>query len=482
VPPARRNNYRITYAVLLLAVASFSMLQSFLLPALPTIQRDLHTSQAGVTWLVTGYLLSASVCTPIIGRIGDAIGKQRMLVVTLGLFALGIALSATATSITVMLAGRLIQGVGGGTMPLAFGIIRDEFPPERVAGAVGAVGATLAVGSGLAIVLAGPVVESFGYHWLYWFPLVTVVVAALASWLYIPESPVRAPGRVSWLGAFMLTGWLVSLLVGVTEGPRSGWLSVRVLGLLCAAVLLLLAWIAVEWRATVPLVDMRMMREPGVWTANVTALLFGVAVFAPMTVLPAFVQARSGSGFGFGASIAESGLFLLPGTAGMFLFGILTGPISKRVGSKVPVVLGSVITAVSFLQLALFHDERWQIYLSSLLTGIGVGLAYSAISNLVVDAVRPEQTGVASGMNANFRSIGGSIGSQVCVALITSSALAGVASTERGYTNAYLFLAAVSVAAVLASAAIPPQRRRSSPTVELARVRSSTEVPCLRGG
>ena len=127
----RRADYRVTFVVLCLGVASFSLLQSMVNPVLPTIEGALHADQATVTWVLTAYLLSASVCTPIIGRVGDKVGKERMLVVALGALAAGSLLAAVAPSIGVLIVARAIQGIGGGVLPLTFGIIRDEFPARR---------------------------------------------------------------------------------------------------------------------------------------------------------------------------------------------------------------------------------------------------------------------------------------------------------------------------------------------------------------
>ena len=132
-PLERRTDYRLTFLVLCVGVASFSLLQSMVNPVLPTIQAALHTDQATVTWVLTAYLVSASIFTPIIGRVGDKVGKERMLVVALGALAVGSLLAAVAGTIGVLIVARVIQGIGGGVLPLTFGIIRDEFPREKVA-------------------------------------------------------------------------------------------------------------------------------------------------------------------------------------------------------------------------------------------------------------------------------------------------------------------------------------------------------------
>src|ERR1700760_4121925 len=141
------------------------MLSSAVIPALTTIQHDLHTTETGVTWLLTGFLLSASVGTSILGRLGDMYGKERLLLYTLALLAGGTLVSALSTALVPMIVGRVIQGAGGAVFPLAFGIVRDEFPREKVAGSIGIVSSILGVGGGIGIIIGGLIVEHLNYHW-----------------------------------------------------------------------------------------------------------------------------------------------------------------------------------------------------------------------------------------------------------------------------------------------------------------------------
>src|ERR1700754_65745 len=193
---ARRSHYQLTFAVLAIGIGAFALLQSLVIPVLSTVQVELHTSQSTVTWVLTAYLLSASVFTPILGRIGDMIGKEKVLVAVMVALAVGSILAALATSISVMIVARAIQGVGGGIIPLSFGIIRDEFPRDNVAGAVGVLAALLAVGGVRGLVLAGPIVMVLSYHWLFWIPGIVVVAAAVAPHFVVRESPVRTPLRI----------------------------------------------------------------------------------------------------------------------------------------------------------------------------------------------------------------------------------------------------------------------------------------------
>jgi EmrB/QacA subfamily drug resistance transporter len=478
----RRAHHQVTLAVMALGVIAYAILQSLVLPVLPTVQAALHTSQTNVTWVLTAYLLSASIFTPILGRIGDMTGKKRVFVIALVCLGLGCVLAALAGSLAVMIVARVIQGVGGGMLPLAFGIIRDEFPADRVAGAVGIIAALMAVGSGVGIVLAGPIVDALDYHWLFWIPLIVIAVAAVAAQLLVPESRERTPGRINWLAALLLSGWLVALLVAASEAPNWGWGSTRVVGLLIAFVVICAGWVAVESRSSNPLIDMRMMRIRAVWTTNLVALLFGVGMYAIMAFLPEFLQTPRSAGYGFGASITASGVMLLPMAVTMFLVGIGTGRLAQRFGSKNLVIVGSVICFASFMIMAFQHDHTSDIYLATAVLGIGFGLAFSAMSNLIVVAVPPEQTGVASGMNANIRTIGGSLGAAFMASVVAAGARPDGLPKESGYTHGFLMLGAALLLSALAALLVPTSRRLTGEHGEPELALRHPELALVAGG
>jgi MFS family permease len=361
-----------------------------------------------------------------------------------------------------MLVGRVIQGVGGGVVPLSFGIIRDEFPKERVAGAVGVIASLLAVGSGVGLVLAGPIVDLLDFHWLFWIPMIMLVLAAIAAKLVVPESPVRVPGRLNLRAAVLMSGWLVALLVATSNAPTWGWGSPRVIGLLVVAAVLAVVWIVVESRSAQPLIDMRMMRIPVVWTTNLVALLFGVGMYATFAFLPEFLQTPSSAGYGFGLSVTRSGLILLPLSVTMFIFGVASGRLTLRFGAKRVLVAGSAISVAPFVMLVVADNFQWELVVAMAVMGAGFGLAFAAMSNLIVVGVPPSQTGVASGMNANIRTIGGSIGAAVMSSIVAASVHDGGLPHESGYTHGFEFLAASAIAAVVAAMLVPTNLRTLS--------------------
>ncbi|MGY1770045.1 MFS transporter [Blastococcus sp. SYSU D00813] len=454
-----RTPQRATFLVLAAGLCAYSLLQSMVIPVLPALQADLGTTQSDVTWVLTANLLAAAVATPIVGRLGDMFGKRRLFVTVLLVLSVGCLLSALAASMPLMVVGRVLQGVGGGVIPLGYSLLRDEFPDGAVAGAIGALSSLIAVGSGLGLVIAGPIDSALGLDWLFWLPMVAGLLAAGAASRVVPEPRVRTPGRVNWPAAVLLSGWLVCVLLGVSRSTAWGWGSPAVLGLLAGGVVLLALWITVEARSAEPLIDMRMMRLRAVWTANLIAFLVGLTIFAAFAFIPQFLQTPPEAGYGFGATIGEVGLSLLPQTAAGFCAGLVAGRLGQRFGPRNVVTAGTLLTALSYGLVTVAHDEHWQLAIAFVLMGLGTGATQASMANVVVTAVPREQTGVASGMNANIRTIGGSIGSAVMATVVTSSAPPGGLPTESGYTTGFLLLTLGMVAAALATRAMPAPRR-----------------------
>ncbi len=450
--------------VLLLAGLAYAVLSSAVIPALPTIQRDLHTTETGVTWLLTGFLLSASVGTAIIGRLGDMYGKERLLLWTLLVLAVGTLLAAVCDSLAVLIVARVIQGVAGGIFPLAMSIARDEFPPDRVAGSIGLISAILGIGGGCGLVLGGLIVQQLDWHWLFWLPLAVTLLTAFCTWRYVPESPVRSPGHVNWLAAALMSVGMCCVLIAIAQTTVWGWGDPRTLLLFAAGLAVCAAWVAVELNSREPLVDMAMMRVRGVWTTNLSAFLLGAGLYASFIVYPQFAQLPQSTGFGFGASVVVSSLYLLPAGFAMGVLGAVAGRVAHRFGSKAALLAGASITAVGFGWLAVAHSHPYDMLISSAVFGIGIGLAFAALGNLIVQAVPPSQTGVATGMNTVMRTLGGALGGQLSATFIVDHIAHGQ-PTVTGFVETFVMATLFLVVCVLAGLLIPGRGTRSEARV-----------------
>src|SRR5690349_12118836 len=370
---------------------AFAVLQSLVAPALSTIGRELGASTGDASWVITAYLLSASVLTPILGRLGDMVGKRRVLIAVLVILAGGTLLAALAPNLVVLIVARAVQGAAGAILPLSIGIVRDELPREKVGVTVGLLSAIFGVGAGVGIVAAGPIVEHLSWHWLFWLPLALVVIALLGTVFGMRESPVRTPGRLDVLGAGILSVALVSLLLAISKGQSWGWGEGRTVGLLGLGVVGLILFVVVELRVKEPLIDMRLMRIRGVWATDLVALVLGFAMFGTFLLVPMLLQLPAATGYGFGKSVSQSGLFLLPTVLMMVICGPLAGILNRRYGPKLPMFLGTVAVVAAFTLPAVAHGALWQVVASGLLTGAGIGLAFAAMSNAIIESVPAAQ-------------------------------------------------------------------------------------------
>lgn len=438
------------FAALLLAVLSFSLLQTFAVPALPALSADLNADTTTVSWVISAFLVASSVGTVILGRLGDLFGRKRLMLVSLGILGLGSVLAAVSGSIGMLIAARAIQGLGAGTFPLAFGLVRKVFPRDRVPVVIGTISAVFGIGFGLGLVLPGPLIDTFGWPSLFWASLILVALAAgaVVAFIRVPAQP--AAGRVDWTGALLLSAALVALLLAVSQSRV--WGLAPLLVLVVVAVLAFVVFVLVEARIGTPLMNLGILRRRPVAAANVTALIIGFGMYGAFTLVPQLVQTPTRAGYGFGASTTQAGLFLLPMAITMLFAGPLAGRLGPKLGWTTTLVASCVIGAVGFGFLAVGRDAAWAIATGAGIIGVGVGFAFSALANVVVAAVDPHETGEATGVNTILRTIGGAFGAQIASAIVTSTTRAGTGIPEPGgYTVAFAISAVALALAALAA-------------------------------
>ena len=472
-----RQHYNLTLGILTMAAAAYALQQTMVVPALPAIQRDLDASTTWVTWVLTGFLLAAAVMTPILGKLGDRFGKERVLVLSLVAFLVGCVGSAAAPDIWTLIAFRMVSGAAGAVFPLSFGIIRDEFPPEKMKVGMGLLSAVFGIGGGFGLVFSGLIVDNVSWRWLFVVGAAGVAIAIPLVHRFVPESPVRSTSRIDVPGAVLLSVVLVSLLLALSEGETWGWTSPAILGLLAAFVVSAVLWVVLELHVDQPLIDIRVLAERPVLLTNATALISGFAMFGSFVLVPRFVETPAGLppgvaaqvDYGFGASATTTGLYLLPGSLLMLFAGPIAGILGRKIGSKWPLAIGMAMVALSAALLAVRHDEPWQVVVAMAGLSVGVGFSFAAMAALIVEAVDPTETGIATGINTVMRTVGAVIGAQVGAVILTATTI-GVTGvpTEGAYVSAFLLSAvAAGIATVVAVFVTPTLRgRRARVAVE----------------
>ncbi|GAA2786439.1 MFS transporter [Kitasatospora sp. CM 4170] len=442
---------------LILAMLSFSVVQTAVVPILPSLAKELSVSGSSITWLMTANLLSAAVLTPLLGRFGDLRGRKPMLLISLTGLVAGSALAVSTHSFTWLVVARVLQGAGGGVLPLAISIVRDELPKQKVTGGVAAISASMGVGSGLGLVATGLLLEHWSYKSIFWMGLVFGLLAVALVALRVPTDPVTdKDGGADPLGAITLAGWLSALLVAVSQGNNWGWTSTRTLGLFAVAAVVALVWGVIEVKVKHPLVDMKMMSRPAVAFTNLAGLLIGFGMYGSFMVISNFAQTPEKlTHYGFTATVLHAGVMLLPSAIGSMVAAPLGALLIARRGPRLPLVLGGVLGAVAMAYLALRHSHEGDIYTASAIFGLGIGLAFSAMPAYINGAVPVEQSGIANGMNAVLRTVGGAIGTAVMAAILTGDTMKLPIPVTLPTLDAYKHAFWVAAAVCAVAGAVP---------------------------
>jgi EmrB/QacA subfamily drug resistance transporter len=459
--PARQH-YQRTLAILAVGALAFALAQTTVIPALASMQQSFGVGTSDITWMVTAYFLAASVATPVLGRLGDMFGKERFLAISLGAFALGSIVSALSDSLGPMIIGRALQGIGGGVFPLSFGIIRDEFPRERVPTGIALLGATAGIGGAIGLPLGGLLVDQASYHWIFWVSAAMGIVTTITTIKFVPESPVRTPGKVDLAGAAILAAGLSGVLIAVSRANQWGWGSGRTLGLVAAGLAVLVGFVVYERRHPAPLVNMRTLARRPVLTTNLATLLVGFGLFGTFVLIPQLAELAKSGDVGLGLNATEAGLLMAPGGLMMLIVAPIVGRIGERTGSKPPLIVGCLLAAAGLAGMAVAHDHAIEIVLWGVILNAGVGCAFAALPNLIVGAVDAHETGEATGVNTIARNVGASLGGQVAASIVASHVASDGAPANSGFELAFLMSAGIAVAAAGAGLLIPVARRAAA--------------------
>lgn len=460
-------------AALVFAGLTVSVMSTLGTPLIPTIAAEQGVSLDTAQWMLTVTLLVGAVATPVLGRLGDGPQRRKVLLFTLASTLVGSVVAATSQTFPQLLLGRALQGIGYGTVPLAIALVREHTGGERQRSGIATLSITVAVGAGLGFPVTGLIAQVLDFHAAFWFGAIFAAGSTLSVWLAVPRT--TGPGKPVSLdvpGALLLALGLTALLLGISQGESLGWSSATVVLLFAAAIALLGTWVRVELRTPEPLVDLRLVSQRAILGANVAALLLAMGMYIAMSLVNRLMQTPEAAGYGFGATLVTTGLMLLPLSIGSLVSQPITRRVIARYGIRVVLPVGALIVAATLLWLAVAHDRLFDVAIATALLGVGVGCSFAAMPALIVASVPPERTGSATSLNQVLRSVGGSLGSAVGVAVLAAHHPAGLPfPQESGYTAAFLGGAVVCVATAALAILLAPRA---------AGARASTVVPLAR--
>lgn len=449
--------------VLVFTTMVAAVISSLGAPLVPSIAEELQVPLGAAQWSLTAALLAAAISAPILGRLGDGPRRRRTLICGLVVVTLGGVIAAMASSLPLFLVGRALQGVGLGLVPLTMAAARDHLPPERRAGLIALLSVCAAAGVGFGYPLSGLIADTAGSPAAFWFGAGVSFVALMCVIAVLPSSVGTTGPGLDINGAVLFATGTIALLLTIAQGEVWGWTSVWGLGLLGAGVALLGSWVFQQLHSAAPLVALRHLRHSAVLTGNACAVVLSVALYMYLSGVTAFVQTPRSSGYGFSTSVFVAGLCLVPFSIASLAASRALPWLSKVVGRRALLPLGSLAVAIAGVFFALFHTSLWQAFIMMAALGLGLGLTYAMIPGLIIGAVPESETGSAMGFYQVLRYVGFSAGSAVTAALLANHTLPGQhLPEESGYTLTMWIAAALcAVAAVLAWAL--PGREEFSP-------------------
>lgn len=450
-PDAARSPgaHRRALAALVLADVAFAYQQTAVVPVIPVIERETGVSQAWGARLLSGYLLVATVATPVLGRLADRRGRRAMLLAGLGFFLAGSVAAAAAPGPVVLIAARAVQGVGGAVFPLSLSIVREEFPRGRVGSATGVLTGAFGIGTALGFATAGALTDAVSWHLVFAVGAAVVALALPLVVRWVPSRPGPSGGALDVPGALLLSAVLALVLVGLTLLPQSTGAEWAVPGGLVAAGLAAGAlWFRRENRVAEPLIDLRTLRSPAqVWTNGVTVAI-GYALFGTFYLVPQFV---GNGGEGFGAGTGTVGLYLLPLALGQILGGPAARTLQKGGTPRRPLAAGMAALAAGTAACGLVGGASRPAFLAAVFViGCGAGLTISAGGTLVNVTADREHAGVSTSVNSTVRRVGGGLGGQASAAVLIL-----VGSGRAGWLAAFGLAAAFALVSVPFAARVP---------------------------
>ncbi|WP_395655962.1 MFS transporter [Nocardioides sp.] len=457
---------RFAVAVLCFGGLTAALTQTLVIPIQAKLPGLLDTSAADTAWVVTVTLLAAAVSMPVAGRLADLFGKQRVLVGTSAILVAGSLVCALSDSLVPLLAGRAMQGMAMGFIPVGISLMREITPPRLTATAVAAMSATLGVGGAIGLPLSAAIVEAGSWHALFWVATGLAAVVTALTWFAVPHVHDAQPGRFDVVGVLGLGVGLVSLLVGISKATTWGWGDAWTLGAILAGAVVLVVWGAFELRQDEPLVDLRTTAQLPVLMTNIAAVAIGFGMMAQSVVVPQLLEMPAETGYGLDQTLLQAGLWMAPGGLMMMLFAPVSSRLIRTIGPKVTLMIGAAVLGTGYLVAFFLMAAPWQLLVASCVACAGVGIGYAAMPTLILDEVPTREAASAVGLNALMRSVGTTLAAAVMGTILTSRTTAFGPGVEVPTLGAFqLCFVAGAVAAFLgvAIAATIPRRAVVAP-------------------
>ncbi|MBD6955503.1 MAG: MFS transporter [Thermoplasmata archaeon] len=399
-------------------------IETMIVPSIPKLVQYFNTDYDSISWVVTSYLISGTVSSIIFGKLADLYGKKRMFLIVSGIYSISVIFGGFATDLAEFIVIRTFQGMGMAMFPIAFSLIRDEFPPDEIPLAQGVVSATFAGGASLGLVVGAYISQNYGWEWDYHTAIPITVLLFILALKFLKESNIRLNARLDIPGTILLSGGIIMALIATSQGQYWGWYSQSIISLYAFSIVLLSLFILVEDYVKQPLMDLRLLSSRNILLLNIVSLLAASGMFFLYFTIPPLLEDPPPAGFG--ESIITAGLTNLPAAIFAMIFAPVAALATRKRGPRFSIFVGVIVQIISFLALYFNRSDVFSITEDSLLLGVGNSFTMVGIINMLVAVTPQEKMGISTGMNQLFRNVGS----------VIAPAIAGV--IETGYQQAVL--------------------------------------------
>jgi len=403
---------------------------SMMFAAIPTLITEFDSNASTVGWAVTSFLLVAAASAAVCGRLGDMYGRERILVILLAVAALGSIVSAVGDSLTSIIIGRAIQGVAGAILPLCIGLAREHLPAARVPVAVALISGSAVAAGSASLLVAGLLIDNASWHMIFVVAAAYAIFALLLVWFVLPWR--RATGtseKVDYLGAVAFAAAVAAILLGVSRSQAWGWSDARTLGLVLGGAVALVLFVKWELRIPSPIINVRLFADRKFSLTMLATVAIAAGPLGVVTmIIPIIMQTPSTGDFGLGLSATHAGWLSFIGSLFGFACTPLSGRISAAVGSRASMLLGTGLFLAGIVVMLTAHHSVVAMTAMVVVVSVATAFAYTAIPNLIVEAVPERNTSEAAGTNAVLRTAGQGVGTSVATMLLAFAAtpLAGI--------------------------------------------------------
>ena len=433
-----------TLAILSCVATMVMYAETMLIPAIPELIKYFDVSYSMSSWILTGYLITGAVMTPIAGKLSDHYGKKKILLIIMVIYIVGVSTAGLATNIVFMIIARAIQGIGLSMFPIAFGIVRDQFPREKISIGQGVITSMFASGAVIGLLVGGNIIQDYGWQATFFtiIPIAITLFAIIRRFINVDEESrhtqevrsiqnigigpktrtnigIKSSGsQIDIKGAITLALTVTSFLlvltymetgnVGNSSNGNTSYISLEVVSFLVTGIISFILFITIERRAKYPLVDLRLMLNKAILPANLIIMIVGLSMFMVFQTIPILV--RNPQPLGFGEDAIRTGDVQLPFAVVLLFFGASSGFIISKLGSLKPMIAGSVITAISFFGLLIFHSSEFLISTNLAILSIGLSLTSVGAMNVIMLSTPKQFTGISLGTTMLMRIVGSSIG------------------------------------------------------------------------